>query len=62
MTNSTIELPQKTLLRPDEVAPFLRVSLATIYRMKDEGELEAKKIRGAIRITRESVISFLENQ
>ena len=56
------ELPDKSLLRPDEVMPLLRVSLATIYRMKDEGQLEAKKIRGAIRITRESVVYFLQNQ
>lgn len=56
------ELPDKTLLRPDEVAPFLRVSLATVYRMKDEGELESKKIRGSVRITRESVLSYLKNQ
>jgi excisionase family DNA binding protein len=55
-------LPQKELLRVDEVAEHLRVSLATIYRMKDEGDLEAKKIRGAIRITRESVLAFLANQ
>jgi excisionase family DNA binding protein len=62
MSEATHELPNKALLRPDEVAPFLRVSLSTVYRMKDEGALEAKKIRGAIRITRESVVSFLENQ
>jgi len=54
-------LPDKTLLLPMEVKAFLRVSLATVYRMCDEGELKALKIRGTRRIYRESVMEHVNN-
>lgn len=50
------DLPNKALLRPNEAAPFLRVSLATVYRWCDSGLLKAIKIRGTRRIFRESII------
>jgi len=43
-------LPNKELLRPDEVATYFSVSVKTIYRWIDEGKLEAVKV--AERITR----------
>lgn len=43
-------LPNKELLRPDEVAVYFSVSVKTIYRWIDEGKLEAVKV--AERITR----------
>jgi excisionase family DNA binding protein len=46
-------LPAKSLLRPDEVAEFWRVSTKTIYRWIDIGILEAVKKGGTLRITRE---------
>jgi excisionase family DNA binding protein len=55
-----IDIPNKLML-PKEVMPLLRVSRATIYRYCDIGLLEAIKVRGIRRITRESVISLLEN-
>ncbi len=49
-------LPDKALLRPDEVAIYFSVSVSTIYRWIDTGELDAVKIgRGSVRIPRESV-------
>ena len=44
------DLPAKSLLRPDEVAKFWRVSTKTIYRWIDMGILPAIKKGGTIRI------------
>lgn len=48
-------LPAKELLRVDEVAAYFDVSRSTIYLWIDHGILEAEKIRGVIRVPRESV-------
>ena len=47
-------LPDKELLRPDEVAVYFSVRLRTVYNWIDKGLLEVKKIGGVLRITRES--------
>lgn len=47
------DLPNKNLLRPDEVAAFWSVSVKTIYRWIDLGILEAVKKGGTIRVPRE---------
>lgn len=49
------ELPNKELLRPDEVAAFFGVTKSTIYRWCDIDILHAVKIRGTVRITRGSI-------
>jgi excisionase family DNA binding protein len=57
------DLPEKTLLRPDEVAAFWSVSVKTIYRWIDMGILEAVKKGGTVRIPREKAekgVSTLE--
>ena len=46
-------LPEKSLLRPDEVAAFWSVSVKTIYRWIDLGILEAVKKGGTVRVPRE---------
>ena len=52
----TATLPQKELLRPDEVAKYLSLSIKTIYRWIECGRLDAVKIGGrCVRIPRESV-------
>lgn len=51
-----IDLPQKTLLRVDEVAQYFGVARSTIYLWIDHKILEAEKIRGVIRIERASVV------
>ena len=46
----TEQLPQKELLRPDEVAAFWSVSVKTIYRWIDLGILPAVKKGGTVRV------------
>lgn len=48
-------LPQKELLRIDEVATFFSVTERTIRLWIEHGHLKAEKIVGTIRITQESV-------
>lgn len=46
-------LPEKQMLRPDEVAEFWRVSVKTVYRWIDLGIIPAEKKGGALRVRRE---------
>ncbi|MFH2074482.1 MAG: helix-turn-helix domain-containing protein [Pseudomonadota bacterium] len=46
-------LPDKELLRPDEVAAFWSVSVKTIYRWIDQGILPGVKKGGTVRVLRE---------
>jgi len=50
-------LPDKELLRVEDVAAFFDVSKSTIYLWIDHGILVAEKYRGIIRVPRESVES-----
>ncbi len=50
-----IDLPQKALLRVDEVAAYFDVTERTIRLWIEHGLLEAEKIVGSIRIPREAV-------
>ena len=57
---TSIDLPQKQLLTPQEVAEFLRVSVRTIYSWVDQGKMEVYRMPGkSIRIRRDVVISIL---
>ena len=42
--------PFKQYFRVDEVADYFNVSVRTIYRLIEEGELARVKIRGCLRI------------
>ena len=53
------DLPDKTLLTPDEVASFFSVAKSTVYKWCDEGELKSTNI-GVLRIYRVSVIAKVE--
>ncbi len=53
------DLPEKTLLRPDEVAAFLRVSVKTVYRWVAKGLLDAVRLKKSLRIYRRSVLDFI---
>jgi excisionase family DNA binding protein len=46
-------LPEKELLRPDEVAKFWSVSVKTIYRWIDLGIIPGVKKGGTVRVPRE---------
>lgn len=54
-------LPDKELLRPDEVATFFEVSKSLVYQWVSLGELAAEKYGGVIRIPRDGVLLFREN-
>jgi excisionase family DNA binding protein len=51
-----VEIPDKQLLRPDEVARLFDVTLQTVYNWCEAGVLEGMKIGGVLRITRESIV------
>jgi excisionase family DNA binding protein len=51
------DLPEKTLLRPDEVALFFRVDVRTVRRWIELGRLTVKQLgKKNTRIYRDSVI------
>ena len=50
------KLPEKELLRVDEVAEYFSVTEKTIRLWIDHGHLIAEKIVGIVRIPRESII------
>jgi len=55
------DLPQKSLLRPDEVAEFLSINEDTVYRYVDAGILTGTKVTGKmLRVYRKSVIAMVE--
>ena len=49
-------LPKKALFRVDEVARYFDVTEQTIRLWVSHGHLEADKIVGVIRVTRESIL------
>jgi len=53
-----INLPNKALFRPDEVAEYLSVSRKAVYAWIASGKLEAVKISGLIRIHRDEILKF----
>lgn len=49
-------LPNKELLRPDEVAVYFSVTVRTVRRWIGEGKLKAVKVFGVTRIPRKEVV------
>lgn len=49
-------LPNKALLRPDEVADYFSVTERTIRSWIKTGKIEAIKIVGTVRIPREAIL------
>ena len=54
-------LPNRPLLRPDEVAVFFNVTARTIHNWYAEGRLGGCSPNGSIRIYRLSVIALVKN-
>ena len=52
------DLPEKPLWRVDEVSAYFDVARSTVYLWIDHGLLEAEKLRGVIRVTRQSIEQF----
>ena len=50
--------PLKQYFRVDEVADYFNVSVRTIYRLIEEGELARVKIRGCLRIPLEEIYNY----
>jgi len=50
------------VLRPDQVAEILDVSRRTVYRLVAEGELEAFRVRGSLRIRESAVRAYIRRQ
>lgn len=50
------------LLTIEDVSRILRVSIQTVRRMIDEGELKAIKIRGQWRIKREDLQDYIDRK
>ncbi len=50
------------LLRVDQVAGRLNISLRSTYRLIAEGAFECCKIRGSIRVVESSVNAYIERQ
>ena len=49
-------LPNKELLRPDEVAVYFSVTVRTVRRWIGEGKLKAVRVFGVTRIPRKEVV------
>jgi excisionase family DNA binding protein len=47
------------ILTADEVANQLRVSLRTVYRLIDNGQIEAFRVGGQWRITRVAITEYM---
>lgn len=53
-------LPQKELLRPDEVMRYLNISKSTLYYWVKFKKLPAHRIGKMLRFKRKDVIKFIE--
>jgi excisionase family DNA binding protein len=52
------DLPEKKLLRVDEAAEYFSVDKRTIRAWIAQGKLTAEKLAGSVRISRESIMIF----
>lgn len=60
VTAGTAEITiEKALLTINEVAKLLNISKFTVYRMLKDGEIQATKIRGSIRIFGDSLEGYI---
>ena len=53
------DLPNKSLLRPDEVGAFLSVSEKTVRRWVAEGVIRGVRLGKSIRIFRDSIVNWI---
>lgn len=57
-----LDLPDRTFLKVDEVAKFLKVSNKTVYRWCEEEDLQSVKLNKSRRIFRQSLLRFIEQK
>ena len=54
------DLPEKSLLTPGDVASFLSISLKTVYRWHRSGTIRGIKVKGSLRIYRDSILNLVD--
>jgi excisionase family DNA binding protein len=59
-SGQTNQHPLKRYYRVDEVAAYFAISVRTVYRLLDEGELQGCRIRGCVRVSAEEVQRYEE--
>lgn len=57
--NTKERAPEPLAYRVPEVSSLLQLSEATVWRMIRDGEIEARKARGATLITRDAMQAYL---
>jgi len=60
-TENTAHAPSRLLkryYRVDEVADYFSISVRTVYRLLDEGDLQAARIRKCVRISSAEIVRF----
>jgi len=50
----------KRYYRVDEVATYFAISVRTVYRLLDEGDLQVTRIRGCVRVSAEEIQRYEE--
>ncbi len=50
------------LMTPREAAEFLRISLRTLYRLLQQGDVEGTKVGGQWRIPRDELESYVRRE
>lgn len=53
-------LPLKRYYRLDEVAAYFAISMRTVYRLLEDGDLDVTRIRGCVRVSVEEIRRFEE--
>jgi excisionase family DNA binding protein len=59
-SGQTATHPLKRYYRVDEVAVYFSISVRTVYRLLDEGDLQTTRIRGCVRVSAEEIGKFEE--
>ncbi len=57
-----LTLPDDALLKIDEVAAILRISVAKAYAMAQRGELPTVKMGKSVRVRRDRLMAWLDSQ
>lgn len=58
---SNADIKSKAFFTPDELAEFLSVSKATVYRLVGRRELPFHRIGGMLRFKKQDIESYLED-
>jgi excisionase family DNA binding protein len=61
-TESNAHIKSKAFFTPEELAEFLSVSKATIYRLVGKRKLPFHRIGGMLRFKRQEIENYLENE